>query len=153
MFRNTAKPITKEEILEIEHNLNVKFPLDFKSHYLNFNGGVPDNQYFYMEEYGVFLWINSFIPFKYENEKTKNWTIEKSYFNFVSKNVMPNNFIPFAADYGGNQICIDTDTKEIYIVYMDLGNPMDNPDAIRKIAPDFQNFMDNLEEEGEEEDV
>ena len=50
------------------------------------------------------------------------------------KNALPENFIPFSSDLGGNKICLDVKTDHIYIVYMDLGNPMKNPDAKKKMS-------------------
>jgi len=150
MFTNTSKKVFDKDLIEIELLLNLKLPLDLRNHYLEYNGGIPSNEYYYMDEYDTFLWIDSFIPFKYENKKLKNGTIEKIYSHLVQKNALPENFIPFASDLGGNKICLDLKTDHIYIVYMDLGNPMKNPDAIREIASGFKYFVDNLEEDGEE---
>lgn len=153
MFINFAKPITEVEIEDIEKIFGLNFPLELKKHYLKFNGGFPLNDRFLMKEYDTYLSINGFMPIKFHYEKIKDWTLEEVYFHLRNKKALPENFIPFASDLGGNKICINTDTGEVYVVYMDLGNPMDNPDAIRKIADNFQYFIDNLEEEGEDEDV
>lgn len=151
MFINTSKKVSEKDLKEIEQLLNLKLPFEFRSHYLKYNGGIPKSEYYYMDEYDTFLWINCFIPFKYENEKTQNWTIERTYSHLLQKNALPKGFIPFASDLGGNKICIDVKTGHIYVVYMDLGNPMENPDAIRKISDSFPYFINNLEEEGEED--
>lgn len=153
MFINCAKSITKSDIEEIENVLGINFPLKLKEHYLKFNGGFPINDRFLMVEYDTYLTINGFLPIKYSHEEIKDWTLEQVYSNLQNKKALPKKFIPFASDLGGNKICIDTEKEDIYVVYMDLGNPMEVDGAIRKIADNFQYFKDNLEEEEEEEDV
>ena len=59
--------------------------------------------------------------------------------------------IPFASDLGGNKICVNTQTHEIFVIYMDLGDPLKEKGAIRKIAPCFTCFIENLEEAIEED--
>ncbi|MDO6819024.1 SMI1/KNR4 family protein [Zobellia sp. 1_MG-2023] len=149
MFLNCSNPISNVELEEIEKEIGLSFPIELKEHYLKYNGGSPVNEHYLMEDYQAYIWVNSFFSFKKSDD---DWTIEEAYSNFINKKAIPNNFIPFADDLGGNQICINTDTGEVYIVYMDLGNPMEVEGAIRKIADNFQYFVDNLEEK-EEEDV
>lgn len=153
MFINCAKSITEGDIKNIEKLIGLEFPLRFKEHYLMHNGGFPLNDRFLMVEYDTYLSVNGFLPIKYHYEKIEDWTLEEVYFHLRNRNALPENFIPFASDLGGNKICINTNTGNIYIVYMDLGNPMEEEGTIRKIADSFQYFIDNLEEEEEDDDV
>ncbi|WP_064965770.1 SMI1/KNR4 family protein [Tenacibaculum ovolyticum] len=152
MFLNSAKSITKSDIKNIEKLIGLEFPLKFKEHYLMYNGGFPLNDCFLMVEDDTYLSINGFYPIKYHYNEIEDWTLEEIYFHLKTKQSLPENFIPFASDLGGNKICVNVKSEDIYIVYMDLGNPMEEEGAIRKIADSFQYFIDNLEEE-EEEDV
>ena len=118
MFTDTSKKVFDKDLIEIELLLNLKLPLDLRNHYLEYNGGIPSNEYYYMDEYDTFLWIDSFIPFKYENKKLKNGTIEKIYSHLVQKNALPENFIPFSSDLGGNKICLDVKNwSYLYCLY------------------------------------
>lgn len=40
-FKNTAQRITKEDILNFENKFQIELPIDFKEHYLKYNGGEP----------------------------------------------------------------------------------------------------------------
>lgn len=144
MFTDTLKSITAKDLEDLETALKIVLPNDFKQHYLKYNGGYPEKEHFYMEDYDTFLWVDFFRSIKYSNEDK---TVESAYdFFVIDKKVIPINFLPFASDLGGNQICINIDTNVVYIVYMDVGNPIKNQDSIRKIACNFQYFLDNLEE-------
>ncbi len=152
MFSDCAKPLSKEEIKEVEQLLQINLPEEFKNHYLQYNGGIPENEHFYMEEYDTFLWLNNFLSLKHENENVKDWTVEKCYLNYVNKKIIPREYVPFATDLGGNLICVNIKDKAIYIIYMDSGNPKEDADSFRKLAESFDCFINNLEEE-EEEDI
>ncbi len=41
-FLETSKPILREDFLQVESNLKIKFPGDFKEHFLKYNGGYPE---------------------------------------------------------------------------------------------------------------
>ena len=154
LFVNIAKSINEDDIKEFEKQFEISFPDEIKKHYLKYNGGFPVNERFYMEDYDTYTSINGFIPIKYHYDNIDDWTMEEVYFSFnKTKGVIPLNFIAFASDYGGNKFCIDVETENIFLVYMDLGNPMENPDAIRKICSGFNKFINSLEEDEEDEDV
>lgn len=154
LFVNSAKSINDNDIKELEKELGIIFPNEIKKHYLKYNGGFPVKDRFYMEDYDSYTSINGFIPIKYHYENIDDWTMEEVYSNFnKTKRVLPINFIAFASDYGGNKFCIDIESENIFLVYMDLGNPIENPNAIRNICFSFDEFINSLEEEEEEEEV
>jgi cell wall assembly regulator SMI1 len=150
-FVNLAKSITIQEFEELENYLGNKLPEEFKSHYLKYNGGFPVNDRYYMKDYDTYTSINGFMPIKHKYDNNDNPTLEQTYEHFNKKGVLPLNLLAFAADYGGNKFCIDLKSKNIFLIYMDLGNPMENSSAIRKISESFQLFIDSLEEAEEEE--
>ncbi|MCH4829576.1 hypothetical protein B0A56_12855 [Flavobacterium columnare NBRC 100251 = ATCC 23463] len=151
-FVNVAKSITQKEIEEVESYIGGTFPTEFKEHYIKFNGGFPVNDRYCMQDYDTYTSINGFIPIKYHYDNNDNWTLEQTFDHFNKKGYLPLYLIAFASDYGGNKFCIDLRTGDVFLVFMDLGHPQENPNAIRKIADNFESFVNNLEEE-EEEDV
>lgn len=42
-FLETSNSLTEADIVGIEENLQIKFSEDFKKHYLEYNGGYPEN--------------------------------------------------------------------------------------------------------------
>lgn len=54
-------------------------------------------------------------------------------------------YLPFANDYGSNQICVSLDNGEIYIVYMDIGEL--SSECFKYLAKDFNEFLSGLSDE------
>jgi cell wall assembly regulator SMI1 len=152
LFDKCAKKIDLSEINAIEKDLNIIFPKDFAEHYLLYNGGIPVNCRYYIEDNDVDTSVSLFYPLKNHFENIEHDTIEETYLKFIEKGILPINFIPFASDWGGNQFCIDIKNNgTVYMVYMDLGNPLETENAIIKIANNFNSFLENLEEDDEED--
>jgi hypothetical protein len=152
LFVNSAKSINDNDIKELEKQLELILPNELKKHYLKHNGGFPIKERFYMKNYDTYTSINGFIPIKYHYENIDDWTMEEVYLNFNKiKKVLPKKLLAFASDYGGNKFCIDTESESIFLVYMDLGNPKENPESIRKICSSFDKFIENLEEDDDDD--
>ena len=145
LFRNTSKSLTGEEIEAIESELGVTLPDSFVDHYLVYNGGIPSKPYFYSEEEDVETGIQIFSPIKYCFEKLNLKTVEQKYVFFKEKSKLMCRYLPFANDYGSNQICINLDDGKIYIVYMDTGE-LDQK-CFQFLANDFTEFLNGLSEE------
>ncbi|CVK17269.1 SMI1 / KNR4 family (SUKH-1) [Apibacter mensalis] len=150
MFNKCAIKLTIEDIQEVENLIHLNFPKDFIDHYLKYNGGVPPRTYFYMEEYETFVEISSFKSIKYKSD-SEDPRIEDTYQNLsIEKNIIPKNMLPFAMDWGGNLFCMNVETEDIYIIYLDLGEVNESNGSIRFLINGFSNFLDNLEENGDE---
>jgi hypothetical protein len=150
-FVNTAKSINDNDIIEFQKKLGIILPDEIKKHYLKYNGGFPVNERFYMKDYDTYTSINGFMPIKYHYDNIDDWTMEEVYLHFnKTKGILPDNLLAFASDYGGSKFCVNLENQKIFLVYMDLGNPMENPFAIRKICSSFDKFINNLEEEDED---
>lgn len=54
--------------------------------------------------------------------------------------------LPFAMDWGGNLFCMNVETEDIYIIYLDLGEVNESNGSIRFLINGFSNFLNNLEE-------
>lgn len=146
-FAKCEQQLTAQEIEEIENKIGFELPTELKRHYLKYNGGIPNKTVWWQDDY-VYFEIVKFRPIKYVNGEPNNEqfkTLENTYLTRVNQRVLPKNYIPFAYDLGNNYFCLNTETDEVYIVFMDLGNPIDNPDSFRQLTKGFQNFIDHLE--------
>ena len=150
-FEGTAAPPASTFYAELEGRLGYSLPKSFKDHYIINNGGQPAQNEFYVERDDSYLAIDNFYPVQHPSTIDSS-TVEKMY-DLLSrqKNAIPKHFLPFAHDPGNNKVCLDMKTGRVYVVYMDLGNPMKIPEAIKKVADSFANFISNLKEYEDEE--
>ena len=58
-------------------------------------------------------------------------------------------YLPFANDYGSNQICINLKDNKVYIVYMDMGELSQK--CFKYLANDFDEFLNGLSGESIED--
>lgn len=154
-FIKTEKPLSEAELNETASLLNIKLPGELKAHYLRFNGGIPEKNCWWVDDY-VYYEIARFRSVKYKNgvvSDEKFATLENTYLNRVKDGILPPNYLSFAYDHGGNYFCINLDNNDIVIIFFDLGEIIGNPDAIRVLTNGFNHFVDELKEAEDEEDV
>ncbi|WP_404811834.1 SMI1/KNR4 family protein [Capnocytophaga canimorsus] len=126
----------------LEKKISKKLPIDFVNQYLLSNGGIPSKTYFYVENDDDYVEISFFIPIKYPSDKLANMIVEESYNKLVQIG-MPNYYIPFALDWGGNYFSIDTTNNNVILLLTDLGEFSEK--SIKYLSQDFKGFIDNLE--------
>ena len=143
MFLETAKQLTLDDIRAIEIKLNIKLPKQLVKHYLKFNGGIPEKPVFYSDDSDIETSVHTFLPMKYKDEV--GYTLEDGYLDFKNRKVIPEEFLPFALDAGGNLFCINLESGQVVIIWLDLGEV--NEKAIRWLANDFDVFLNSLNEE------
>lgn len=149
MFSNMSRSLRREEIEAIESELGITLPDSFVEHYLVFNGGIPSKPYFYSEEEDVETEIQIFSPIKYCFDNLNLRTVEQKYVLFKEKSRRMCRYLPFANDYGSNQICMNLDNGKIYLVYVDIGEL--EQECFQYLADDFTEFLDGLSEESIDE--
>lgn len=145
LFENTSKPITKAEIKAIELELGILIPNSFVEHYLEYNGGIPSKPFFYSEKTDIETEIQTFSPIKNKFSNIDLKTVEEKYMHFRKKSSIMSAYLPFANDYGSNQICINLNNGKIYIVYMDIGELSQK--CFKYLANDFSEFLCGLSDE------
>ncbi|MDO5156237.1 MAG: SMI1/KNR4 family protein [Eubacteriales bacterium] len=59
--------------------------------------------------------------------------------------ILPVNYLPFALDYGSNLFCVNLNTNEVVIVWMDMGSMTEK--NIKVLTNDFNEFLSSLEPE------
>nr|WP_106781356.1 SMI1/KNR4 family protein [Lysinibacillus timonensis] len=142
MFYKCSLQLTKKDLEEIEITLGFQLPQELKDHYLQYNGGLPKKPCFFEEESGLETRVHVFLPMKYRNNI--GYTLEEGYLDFKNREITPQKYLPFANDAGGNVFCIDLDSKQVVLIYLDLGEVNNN--SIKYLANDFMEFINNLEE-------
>ena len=149
MFSKSSKPISKEEMSILESELNLVFPEEFMELYYEFNGGIPNKPFFYSEESDIEIEIQRFSPIKYTCKDSSTRTLEEKYLLFREKAEIMSQYLPFANDYGANQICIHLDSGKIYIVYMDVGEIKD--ECIVFLSDSMKAFIAGLSDQSVED--
>ena len=125
--------------------LGIHFPQSFIDHYLTYNGGIPSKPFFYSEETDIETEIQLFLPLRYTFDNIDIKTIGEKYIFLKQKSLLMTDYLPFANDYGANQICINLDNGRIYIVYMDNGEIEQK--SFKYLASDFSEFVRGLSAE------
>ncbi|WBW95933.1 SMI1/KNR4 family protein [Oceanirhabdus sp. W0125-5] len=115
-------------IEELEAELGVVFPDDYKSVILQHNGA-------------------SIVPFAFKVgemvESINNFHKVDEKYHFSDER-LPDGIIPFARDAGDNQICFDYREGNISILFWDYGSPKNDGLDLSLIANSFKEFLDML---------
>ena len=123
------KLIDQGEMNQIEIDLSVKFPEDYRNYMLIYNGGSPKSISVYFNKKNIRL--SSFLPLKYGED-----TLEESYMN--SRDFLPKNYVPIGYTETGN-LCmsLSKDTYgSVYVYYSDV--------ELELLASSFTEFLDGL---------
>lgn len=147
MFYKCSFQLTRKDLEEIEMLLNFQLPQELKDHYLQYNGGLPKKPCFFEENSGLETRVHVFLPIKFNNNI--GYTLEEGYLDFKNRDIIPRKYLPFANDAGGNIFCIDLDSKQVVLIYLDLGEVTNR--CIKFLANSFMDFINNLEEYLDEE--
>ena len=142
-FSDSMNPISDDDIRYFNEFTHVKIPQPIVALYMIYNGGTPEKSYFYSEVADIEITINTFLPIKYKNKT--GYTMESMYLKFVSEKVFPAYYLPFAIDWGSNLICVNLNSGEIVVIWMDKGEITEN--EIKVLFKDFYKFMSALEYE------
>lgn len=116
-FYDCEKNLSEYDFNEVEKNLEVSFPASFKSHYFKWNGGTPNLSCFVNDNIDYdYIEIRDFIPMKYfkQFEDDPDFTLEGRAINEWKLNELPKNLIPFAFDWGGNYLCLEKNSWQIF---------------------------------------
>ncbi|SDI61543.1 SMI1/KNR4 family protein [Chryseobacterium jejuense] len=133
-FILTEKKITNTELETFEQEIGLTLPESYKKHILKYNGGTPEEKDCFDEKV-----IAHFYPIKYGK-----YPLEKSYKTL--KDSLPQDFLNFAYDEGGNPFCLNLksgkDYGKVYFCALDEGDV-----EAELLADSFKEFMDGLEED------
>lgn len=136
-----SKELTDEDLNKVEKELNIKFPPPLYEFYKKINGGYPRKNCWKTEN-TIYI-IGQILPIKYALS-TSEVRLEDSYKILSKKNMLPEGFIPFAIDLGGNFFCINSKNEKIY--WLDHEHTIqDGPDGQGiLISENIKSFIKNL---------
>ncbi len=137
IFEGCEKQLNNKDLESFEVALGTyKLPMDFKVHYLKYNGGYPPEEYQYVLGKNLVYTINSFIPIKYGR-----LPIEKVIDDYKSSGCIFYPKIPFAYDNGGNLFCISVEKEYYGQIYIVLIEKMETPIEFHFVADNFSHFI------------
>ena len=134
-FEDKEQQLTSPELIFFLNNSGLNLPESYKNHILDHNGGSPTFPFFKTKK------IHYFHSIKHGEFETLETILDSL------KDVLPENFFPFAEDEGGNQFCISLENENNGKVYF---CPMDMGEVIPEFLSDsFNEFMSALTEKNE----
>lgn len=137
IFEKTEKVISEKEFIEFEESLGgLRFPNEFKEHYLSFNGGYPPEEYQYVIATECVHTINSFIPIKYGT-----LPIENLLKDFKKSGIMLYPKVPFAIDNGDNLFCISLDKRNYGNIFYLENQSLGKPNSFHFVSRSLGNFI------------
>ena len=151
VFDTVAPALSNADFAPLERALGQILPEPFKQHYLRYNGGaptdteVPGDDVWEPTEVAMFFSIKHFLP----GLDAKSEMLEH-FQTMRAKNIIPDYFLPFAWDPGGNFFGLDLRDGTVAYFPTDLFDPslseVENyTKAKRTVAKSFEHFLQILE--------
>ncbi|WNY83074.1 SMI1/KNR4 family protein [Cronobacter dublinensis] len=155
-FHNCEANIDYADIERLEAQVAYKFPNGFVNHYIKYNGGVPEKRWWDSENEFESIEIAAFkaISTAVSEGEIVSSTINGCYNMMISRQVIPNNLIPFGNDWGGNFFCINKNDDSVVFYAVDafddeVSLEENHKDLQRKLSPTFDGFINSLLSENE----
>lgn len=141
-FRNTEKPLSAQDLENLEGVIGRSLPEQYKQHALMYNGGQCLRKKF------------SFVEKDRSTESDLDWMLaiyEGEHDNFikyynaykVEELRIPEELFPIGHDSGGNLICMHFDSNEIFFWDHEIESK-DFSEGIHRIAENLDNFFRDL---------
>ncbi|NWB96080.1 SMI1/KNR4 family protein [Pseudomonas gingeri] len=107
-FSNDEAAISPADLDNLESVIGKKLPVAFRTHYLRYNGGVPERTYWLSDAFDGPLEVAAFKPLA-----SASANLLSTYQSMLKKHVIPAHLLPFANDWGGNFFCLNIDSEAI----------------------------------------
>ena len=140
-FMNAQRGISESELKNLESLIDHQLPLDFKEHYLIFNGGEPEYCLYVFE--GEPIVIQEFFLIAYGDQGN---TIEDHFKELVlEKKLIPDSLLPFGRDPSGDVYCLDMDSGKVTIYRAEYLPNLS--DCITEVAESMSYILNGLIED------
>lgn len=137
-FTNAQSGISESELKDLESLTGHQLPLDFKEHYLIFNGGEPERCLYVFE--GVPIVVQEFFPIAYGDQGN---TIESHFRELVlEEKLIPGSLLPFGRDPSGDFYCLDMDSGKVTVFRAEYLPNLSN--CITEVAKSMSEFLNGL---------
>lgn len=130
-------PLSREQLAEVEKELQMSLPAELRKLFLTCNGGVPEKTYFGTDR--IEVEIGSLLPIR-STASGEETSFESVYRRLVSKAEMPSSLIPFGYDTGrAGVFCVDAESSRVvYYVHDEPEDPK------KEVAASLDDFLSNL---------
>ena len=147
------RPLSKDEVKNLELWFGEKIPKDYQDFLLSFNGGVPKESYFIWQLRGHKLWVNKLYPFIDINSDEKLlgsicWAHQ------IFGNFVPQKYLIIGTAVRDDLLMINLNKKDNGSVWMKFWDEVNkssdeymelHPDeAVYRLADTFTDFMNSL---------
>jgi hypothetical protein len=140
-FMNPQRGISESELSELENLTGYQLPLDFKEHYLLFNGGEPEHCLYMLD--GDPLVIQEFFPIGYGAVGS---TVDAHFRELVLEDkIIPSNLLPFARDPSGDFYCLDMESGKVIIFRAEYLPELS--ECMAEVAGSMTEFLNGLVED------
>ncbi|MGW8391838.1 SMI1/KNR4 family protein [Pseudoduganella sp. HUAS MS19] len=151
VFDTVAPAISMAEFGDLERAVGHPLPESFKQHYVHYNGGaptdtlVPGDDVWEPTDVAMFYSIKHPLPGQDDTSEMLN------HFRAMrAKKVIPDFFLPFAWDPGGNFFGLDFRDETVAYYATDVFDPTlseaeNYKKAQRRVAKSFEHFLEILE--------
>jgi len=151
-FSKTGPAVTRSDTEKLECDLGIRLPDEMRNHYLRFNGGMPQLDWFPMTEDWDAIWIHEFLPIA--TGEGEGATVQSVYARVAGKAGYPRSLIPFAIDPGGNILGVDAESGAVHYWLTDtydgaLTDAENRRKADRHLTDSFDQFVASLVSEDE----
>lgn len=148
---NSATKVSEQDVIEIENELGIKFPEDYKDFIIQMNGGIPQEDMLYdfydeVSELENTSIIRRFFSLYVDNLVLKN-NLKVIYNTMKNEGIISVDMLPIADDPAGNIISIslnDEDYGSIYYLNHEFEDVETGYLIKSKIAESFKSFIDCL---------
>ncbi|MFJ4068946.1 SMI1/KNR4 family protein [Pseudomonas sp. NPDC089996] len=153
---NSEVAISGRDIDMLESEIGMKFPPEFRSLYLSYNGGAPNREFWAKDENYEPIRVEDFKSIAIDGALDKDETkyIGGCFRSMVRRNVFPAHLVAFAVDEAGNFICLDKNGGKVIYFAVDVFQPdvdmhINHINAQKILSWSFREFIDSLVYEDE----
>jgi hypothetical protein len=123
----------------VQKRLGIVFPLEFREHYLKYNGGTPQPNCFPFD--GDYYCVHQFFPIT--SDRDPSLTLEHTY--ELVKDALPHDLVPFADDAGGDFFCFSSAKSSFGTIYFICADDFDEPhQGVLFFADNLYDFLKKL---------
>ena len=150
-FDTVASAISMAEFGDLERVAGHHLPESFKQHYIRYNGGVPSDTQVPGDDGWEPTDVAMFYSIKHPLPGQDDTSEMLNHFQVMrAKKVIPDFFLPFAWDPGGNFFGLDLRDETVAYYANDAFDPAlseaaNHMKAQRRVAKSFEHFLKILE--------
>jgi hypothetical protein len=124
-FSGCRAKLTEEDLISVERSFGVTLHPELREYYLFCKGGSPEKKCWEAEGWDPNC-LKCFLPIKPANLEDENFAdknfLQDTLVDLLDGPHIPENFVPFGENWGGDYFCVDGVNGEFYFFEMDCGD-------------------------------